>query len=144
MFFSTPIKAIFLVQPRPQMIKSSNMCTYSMWLKCCRSWLLDSRSFHLWWPMKLCLTNPQSILKDGRNLVRLSSCDDFWWQLLSLLFFNAFLVVKDKRMWVLNYIKYVGVGKSHNDVTTVVVNAQCWWVLMFFAKRIENKDLIMK
>ncbi len=28
-----------------------------MWLMCCRSWLVDSWPFHLWWPMKLHRTN---------------------------------------------------------------------------------------
>ncbi len=30
-----------------------------------------------------------------------------------------------KHMWALNYIKFVSVEESHNDVTTVVVNARC-------------------
>ncbi len=52
-----------------------------------KCWLVDSRPFHLWWPMKLCLTNPWSIsFKDGGNLVLLSSGDDFWKQLLLLFF----------------------------------------------------------
>ncbi len=29
-------------------------------------------------------------------------------------------------MWALYYIKCVSVGGSHNDVTTVIVNAGCW------------------
>ncbi len=46
-----------------------------IWLMCCRGSLVDSRPFHLWWPMKLHLRNLHHInIKVGSNLVYLS-----WW-----------------------------------------------------------------
>ncbi len=72
---------------RASFMRSANIPCHRQRRFYSKCWLVDSRPFHPWWPMKLCLTNPWSIsFKDGGNLVLLSSGDDFWRQLPSLLF----------------------------------------------------------
>ncbi len=61
--------------------------------------------------MTLRLTNPRSILKDGGNLVRLSSGDDFWKQLPLLLFFKSFLVFQEMSEHI--FVKSKQAGKAY-------------------------------
>ncbi len=143
MIFSTPITAIFLVQPRPQMIKQEIRVHIPCgWCVAKADWLIPCHSIRddQWH----CVLQIRRVFSKMAPILFFSSpVMIFGDNYCHYYFFKEFPVINDVERWVniylrkankqekcmqaLNYIKIVSVWGSHNDVITVVVNARCWW-----------------
>ncbi len=160
MIFSTPITAIFLVQPQPQTIKQEIRvhipCGHALpkligWFPAIPSVMTNDIASYKsaeysqrWW--QSCSSQLRFCFQETITVLIIFLKHSWWLTMYRELSEQIFAKSKQagKRMWALNYIKFVSVGESHNNVTTVVVNAWCWWGASVLQNVLKTKDLIMK